>query len=601
MQKMKNIQFLFHVFSWIFQSRPGQAASEEMKEWSKKVAQNGVYLEFGDLFLLCSMHGIRLKIVSYAEGTEGFVTDFFETIRKDIEISMWGSEMILPFDFKEISPPIPQENQIRPCSLGIPCGTLNTASLIHSHPIHDAPNLRKVSRTITFSMNFMRHPLQVGKMSMWGSEMILPFVFKKFSLSTPEENQIRPFSLGTPMEHWKFDTVSANTYRSVNCLPEGHQEQVDATEWLKQTVPDFELDRGLEEEMQYTAAAVLCRADYSQAQEILAMNHWVPALPIDQVANAGVALEEWAGAARDSWNDQLEILESRRKGLEDVELDISIETEMELQKLSLENFLKMQKFLYDSQGLLARHVIGDGNCGIYMMLALIKDVPMHEVTAEEAAALRRDLQVLWYQLSSVPMYQKLWNVLRQFRATGDEPPEHDQEKGQKDQNEEPDPDPFTPDKAESKKRLLPTTGVLAGFIFSEILSAFGFTSCWKIMIVPSHPRPFARQLGDQRFRWHRWSCREEAETDGKTSSSLTAPEVWKLPREVACKKGDHLQDMDPVPQTTKSLRAPWLIFLQWQVLGWFRPTSKHSRPPKKSFLETCFNSLRRSKVEYPWG
>lgn len=235
---------------------------------------------------------------------------------------------------------------------------------------------------------------------------------------------------------------------------------------MKQTVPDFELDRGIEVELRYTAVAVLCRADYSQAQEILAMNHWVPALPTDQVAHSDVALEEWATAARKCCNRQVETLEKRLQELDDVELEISIETEIELQKLSLDNFLRMQKFLYDSQGLLARHVRGDGNCGVYMLLSLIKDIPMHEVTAEEAAKLRMDLQVLWYQLSNEPMYQRLWQVLSQFRARDDEQLEVEQENKQEEKKER--ADPFTPDKRESKKRLLPTTGVLAGFIFSVL-------------------------------------------------------------------------------------------------------------------------------------
>ena len=65
----------------------------------------------------------------------------WDSQKKGIEISMWGSAMILPFDFKEISLHTPQENQLRPCSLGIPCGTLNTGSLIQSQPIHYAPNM----------------------------------------------------------------------------------------------------------------------------------------------------------------------------------------------------------------------------------------------------------------------------------------------------------------------------------------------------------------------------------------------------------------------------------------------------------------------------
>ena len=44
-----------------------------MKHWAKRVLQNGVYLEFVDIFLICSLHGIRLLLFSYAQGRLGMV------------------------------------------------------------------------------------------------------------------------------------------------------------------------------------------------------------------------------------------------------------------------------------------------------------------------------------------------------------------------------------------------------------------------------------------------------------------------------------------------------------------------------------------------
>ena len=42
-----------------------------MLQWGKRVAKDGVYLEFPDIFMMCSMHGIQLQLCSYAEGPWG--------------------------------------------------------------------------------------------------------------------------------------------------------------------------------------------------------------------------------------------------------------------------------------------------------------------------------------------------------------------------------------------------------------------------------------------------------------------------------------------------------------------------------------------------
>ena len=46
----------------------GALASRQMKWWAKHVLMDGVYLEFGDLFLMSNLHGIKLFLMSYAQG-----------------------------------------------------------------------------------------------------------------------------------------------------------------------------------------------------------------------------------------------------------------------------------------------------------------------------------------------------------------------------------------------------------------------------------------------------------------------------------------------------------------------------------------------------
>ena len=243
-----------------------------------------------------------------------------------------------------------------------------------------------------------------------------------------------------------------------NCSPEGHAELVDAVKWVQETVPDFTPDSGPSEDVQYSAVAVLCQADYAEASSVTSLNHWVPALQAQQVSHAKVAMEEWSEDARVSWNETLKALDRRRQGCKDPTLLASIDSEVEIQQRALENFLAMQKTLFERNELLCRHVKGDGNCGIYMLISMIQDIPMQEVTQADATKLRKDLSVLWCQLSSNPMYLKIWQVLRQFKSaeSGDDPDPTTPDKKKTDQVI-----PFTPDKHAEKKRLLPADGISA--------------------------------------------------------------------------------------------------------------------------------------------
>ena len=243
-----------------------------------------------------------------------------------------------------------------------------------------------------------------------------------------------------------------------NCSPEGHAELVDAVKWVQETVPDFTPDSGPSEDVQYSAVAVLCQADYAEASSVTSLNHWVPALQAQQVSHAKVAMEEWSEDARVSWNETLKALDRRRQGCKDPILLASIDSEVEIQQRALENFLAMQKTLFERNELLCRHVKGDGNCGIYMLISMIQDIPMQEVTQADATKLRKDLSVLWCQLSSNPMYLKIWQVLRQFKSaeSGDDPDPTTPDKKKTDQVI-----PFTPDKHAGKKRLLPADGISA--------------------------------------------------------------------------------------------------------------------------------------------
>ena len=259
--------------------------------------------------------------------------------------------------------------------------------------------------------------------------------------------------------------------------PEGHDDIVDARKWMKDTIPEFNVDPGPFTEEQYCTVAVLCRADYKKAHSVNCLNHWVPALKSEQVGHSHLARDEWRNEAKEAWQQKIEALETRHLQADDADPIVkkSIEHEVAVLKRQLNNFLAMQDELFEQRGLLVRHVQGDGNCGVYMMLSLIQDIPMHEVAESEAMKLRRDLQTLWIQLRSNPVYQKVWKTLRDFGSGPDEG--EGSQPGKPQQSK----DPFTPDRAR-KKRLLPANGVWAIHNWEMLCKALGL-SMWLNFVV----------------------------------------------------------------------------------------------------------------------
>ena len=230
-------------------------------------------------------------------------------------------------------------------------------------------------------------------------------------------------------------------------------EVVDAFQMVKDLVPEFYMEEALHADERYTACAVFCRGDYQKAAAHSGLNHWVPAALKNELEEPE---EHWNLACSTTKKKiakemkQIDKRKSRCNG--DEALLASMEAYREQVRQSFENFAKMQKDLWESKGLLCKHVEGDGNCGVYMLLSLIQDVPANKVDFAQAARFRVELRKLWEQHAALPMWQSVWRTLRQ-RLGSNQPvdpstPSKNEKAGEKGL-------PFTPDKMTGQKRLLP--------------------------------------------------------------------------------------------------------------------------------------------------
>ena len=264
---------------------------------------------------------------------------------------------------------------------------------------------------------------------------------------------------------------------------------------MQATVPEFKIEPHLEPDEQFVATAVFCRGDYQRAENDASCNHWVPALPKEQVSYSELALEQWGQEASDGWHARLKELEKQRARCgSDEALLASVENEIDIQKNALENFLLMQKQIYSEHGLLCRHVQGDGNCGVYLLLTLIKDISPDHLTIEDMRAFRTDLQVTWDQLAHEPQWQKVWMVLRQHLGSNEVNGNPlSPEKADNGNPLSPDP-PFTPDKVKGKRRLLPKGGVLTVLTMCHEVF-YGFTGNKKCKDLMSSLEYQFRPLG----------------------------------------------------------------------------------------------------------
>ena len=235
----------------------------------------------------------------------------------------------------------------------------------------------------------------------------------------------------------------------VRCLGAGEMEVVDAFKMVTGILPNFDCPRLLEADDRYTAAAVFCRADYVLADAHASLNHWVPAHMKDEVDFALCQLEFAQRQTEKSLKQELAALEARRPYCENDEALLqSLEVELESVKTQYKNFAIMQKHLYENVGMICQHVKGDGNCGVYMMLSLIKDIQPSSLTPDDVRAFRLEIGRLWDAHSQDPMWQSVWQTLRN-RLGASQPITPNKEK------KIPADLPFTPDKVQGSKRFLP--------------------------------------------------------------------------------------------------------------------------------------------------
>ena len=215
--------------------------------------------------------------------------------------------------------------------------------------------------------------------------------------------------------------------------------------------------KGLEQGLEYTAVAVFCRADYKKADGFASLNHWVPAMPCSEVDFADSQLQASAKQAESYFQEQIKLLESQALVCEEDPVALaSVQQHIQMLQDTRQNFLEMQDQLFHGHQIVCSHARGDGNCGVYMLLSMIRDIQASKLTVGDVMAFRKDLSQLWLALSSDPLWQKIWSALRQHVGapadSGCSTPQAKKAKGKELD--------FTPDKVTGSKRLLPSSGDL---------------------------------------------------------------------------------------------------------------------------------------------
>ena len=221
---------------------------------------------------------------------------------------------------------------------------------------------------------------------------------------------------------------------------------------VKNVVPEFYVEEGVGADERYTACAVFCNANYEKAPAFASLNHWVPAALKQELQDPEVHFQRAEGKAKLKMKKELKKLEQRKAECDgDDEAMASVDFHIEHVKKGFANFFTMQKELWQEQGLLCARVDGDGNCGVYMLMGLIQEVPLNKVTHPAQMAFREEIKRLWEQHAMLPMWQAVWRCLRE-KLGSNQPAATPQRKKPKALDEG---FPFTPDNPTKRKRLLP--------------------------------------------------------------------------------------------------------------------------------------------------
>ena len=164
--------------------------------------------------------------------------------------------------------------------------------------------------------------------------------------------------------------------------------------------------------------AILCAADYAGDVAVDRCVHWVPG---------------WFRSAADPpdlfdqlCHDSECAMQKRIEQLGSAPADASQSDEAyvrkvahaeEVEKISRShyNLTQMQLALWNDFNIAAKGTVGDGNCGIEMLLSFNENIPAAQGEAASRAdmldiitAYRKELQHLWQQVSELEFWQHLW-------------------------------------------------------------------------------------------------------------------------------------------------------------------------------------------------
>lgn len=201
----------------------------------------------------------------------------------------------------------------------------------------------------------------------------------------------------------------------------GLKRLVSATEMAAQFVPDSErIEPRTPKPGQFTRIAVLCAPDFDHTRPFTQCLHWIPAWSVSEIDNAEAVFQGAVELSRITEKKLLDgLVESLKSCNEDDEVEVaSVKGEIRRVQMKYYNLINLQCELYEDHKIICRDVVGDGNCGVEMLMNFTEH-GSHLIKDSEAASrqdilpvlqvYRNELRDYWLEVRSEKFWQTIWN------------------------------------------------------------------------------------------------------------------------------------------------------------------------------------------------
>ena len=199
----------------------------------------------------------------------------------------------------------------------------------------------------------------------------------------------------------------------------GEKQFLDAVDFLAGLVPEareFELPAETSHG-QLTRVAVLCAADFDDRRAHEHCIHWVPGWLGSEIEDAATAFQLAVTATKEREDGIMDELVDRLRRV-DGDVSKTVKAEMEMVTEKFRRLLNMQCWFWEEHSIVVRDVLGDGNCGVEMLMYFSERGSHHLRPGEEASRhdllpvmsdYRSQLKKFWMEVRHDPRWQHLWS------------------------------------------------------------------------------------------------------------------------------------------------------------------------------------------------